>query len=1064
MLYSKKVFISIFALSTLNASCFRKSDEKKIAPLDSTSRLSDENAIRKEEEKRTLDELAQIQRRQQNEIDLLKSQIAELNSRLALEKDEDKIAKLQAQIAALIEEIKATDQKHRDQILALEAKLKTLRSSIENLEAKIIDKITSGSLAQTNLNNIQGSVGDHTQIYSLKGKYNTLVIPVEFASEPGFDGKFKDASRFTSGVAQEEIFGMGPNSMRSYYLHASGGLLNVSGEVAAPVKVGQPLSFYGKAVAGQNDKNAQALVVDALKQVQLVKGSDSSYWRQFDRWDLNDTDKDGIFSEPDGFLDAVVLIYAGKPQNVCQRIFDPAGKKPGSDDVAKDDPRREQAIECFNRIWPHRSSVFLPKDSPDFPKTGPILEGEERGALGYKINNQISAFDYNMQSEFSDISTFVHEFGHSLTLPDCYALEGENNVGYWDIMAQNGRTFGQEMSSFHKMALGWLLPKIVDEGQSTSAYLGSSAYVSPTKREFYESFSGPEFFSQIIKGFENKFNVLSLVPETLEPVFSAIMVKMKPTLLKAKEVDFPSSSERKAAYSGRFDNGQRSLKLNLEVPETGSAMMSFDTIFAIETETNFTSSEPEIKIVTDYDIGRVVVNGSIVEEFRLLSGDENNDSLAERNPNCEASRVLELRSKKIKGELSQEEKQEFNTKLNVCRTPIWLNKTYDLSAYRGKKVRVEVTYATDSGYNEFGIFIDNLKLGDKTLFDFEDDFIPGAEWAISTDGLREVQSRQFYMFEYRDPSETFSMSGSYNQDLNIQGSQGMGMFLEPKAGARARDRFRVVTLEHQPGVLGWYFDSTYDRRSNSPEAASQIGHGYYLPINNELREVSIPGIFADSSLKDQNGFYDIKKDSYKELASKQSDEFKCFAYPEFAKYVDGKSPDCSSFDDVNGIKDLTFNGLSLRFRRESANSFLPSEQKRQFVVSSPGAMIEGGTATRSAIQTFRHDLMGKFRPLKVYKANASGELILDEELTSQATDINPMNTFEDKFSTDDSPLLKDERFRANRATVNLRGFNFKVVAPDQAILDQYSSLEADGNSNVHRKPRAKILMGWSPVD
>ncbi len=1064
MIYSKSMFLGFLTLALANASCIRKSDEKKTPDLNPTARLNDEDGQRKAQEAQTLNELAQLQQKQQKEIDRLRSQIEELNSRMSLETDTDKISKLETQIAELGAQIKAMSAQHAEEIKVLEAKLKSIRSSIENLETKILDKISSGSLAQTNLANIQGAVGDHTSIYSLKGSYNTLVIPVEFAAEPRFDGKFKDPSRFTSGLAQEEIFGNGPNSLHSYYLQASGGLLNVSGQVTEPVTVEHPLSFYGKAVVGKNDINAESLVVDALKKVQQKVGDNTLFWKQFDRWDLNDTDKDGIYSEPDGFIDAVVLVYAGKPQNVCQRIFDPNGTKPGSDDVSKDDPRREQAIECFNRLWPHRSSIFLAKDNPDFPKSGPLLEGEERSALGYKINDQLSAFDYNMQSEYSDISTFVHEFGHSLTLPDVYAIEGDNNVGYWDIMAQNGRNFGQEMSSFHKMALGWLSPKIVLEGESTSAYLGSSAFVSPKKRETYSSFTGPEFFSQIIRGFENKFNILSLVPQTLEPVYSSIMVKMKPTLSKAKEIDFPSSSEKKAAYSGRFDNGQKSLKFHVDVPQVGSAMLSFDTIFYIETETNFSSSEAEIKVVTDYDIGRVKINGAISEEFRLLSGDENHDSLAEKNPSCEADRVLELRTKINSGAISKEEKQEFSAKLKGCRVPVWLNKTYDLSALRGKKAQIEINYATDSGYNEFGIFVDNIKLADKTLFDFEDDFIPGAEWTASVDGQRDIQSRQFYMLEYRDPSETFENSGSYNNDLNIQGSQGMGMFLGAEAGPRAKDRFRVVTLEHQPGVLAWYFDSTYDRRSNTPEVETQIGHGYYLPINNALREVGIPGPFAQDSLKDENGFYDTNKESYKSLSAAQTQDFKCFGYPEFAKYVDGKSPDCKNFEDIDGLKDLTFNGLKLRFRRDSANSYLPSEQRRHFVVSSPGAMIEGGTATRSAIQTFRHAHMGSFAPLKVWKANSAGEMVIDHELTASTQSVSPMEDFEDKLSTNDSPHLKDKRFQANRATVNLRGFNFKVVSPDSNVLNQYNSLDSDENSNIHRKPRAKILIRWTPVE
>ncbi len=1061
---SKVKIIGLAAMMILSEACSR--DEKKVEKPkqdDSTPRLVEQDARIEKQAKDTAQAIAELQKKHQSEIDSLKAQIEDLNTKLKSETNANEINSLHKQVDSLNAQLLELDSKYGAEVSVLQSKLQQLRNTIDLLEAKIIDKITSGGLSQTNLNNIQGAFGDHTSVYPLKGSYNTLVIPVEFASDEIFDGNFKDPSRFTSGIVQEEIFGNNPNSMHSYYLHASGGRLNVSGKVVAPVRVNQPLSFYGKAVTGQNDQNARGLVVDALKEVQKRIGKDDSFWKQFDKWDLNDGDKDKIFTEPDGFIDAVVLIYAGKPQNVCQRIFDPEGKKPGSDDIAKDDPRRSQAIECFNRIWPHRSSIFLPNDSPDFPTVGPRVEGQDRGALGYKITDQVFAFDYNMQSEYSDISTFIHEFGHSLTLPDVYALTGNNNVGSWDIMAQNGRCFGQELSAFHKTALGWISPKIVLEGESTSAYLGNISYVSPNKRESLSTYKGPEFFSQIIRGFENFFNILSQVPSTGEPVYNSLMVKMKPSSQKIKEIDFPSQAEKAAAYSGRFDNGERALKFSIDVPQTGDATLSFDTIYYIETETNFSSLDKDVRVVTDYDIGRVIINGEAKDEFRLLSGDKNFDSLVEENSSCDASRVLELRTKINSGAGTPEDKVELNSKLTPCRTPVWVRKSYDLTALKGKKAQISISYQTDSGYNEFGIFVDNIKLGESSLYNFEDGFVPGAEWTASIDGKRELQSRQFYLLEYRDPQNTYGGSGSYNMDLNVQGNQGMAMFLGKEAGLTPKERLRVITMEHQPGVLGWYFDSTFDRRSNTPEVAGQEGRGYMLPINNTLREVALPSIFDRPEFKDANGFYDPSSSALQSMLKTQNEEFKCFAYPEFAKYSDGKAPDCSQYQDVDGLKDLTLGDLKLKFRRDSFNNYLPIEQRNHFVLSSPGSMVLDGTSTRSAIQTFRSTEMGNFSALKVWKVGQNGNLEVDSKLTDEASVIQPMDSFSDRLSTKDAPHLKDPRFLANRAIVNLRGFEFKVVAPDQSIVNQYSSPLGDDASNVNRAPKAKILINWKSV-
>lgn len=1003
--------------------------------------------------------LAEMQRQHDAQIAALKAQIGELQQQVAQSTSATEISSLRTRMAELQREVRDNETRTERELAVLRQKIADMRLSVEALETKLVNKLSTGAVAQTNIS-IMKSLNGHTQIYQLKGRYNTLVIPVEFAAEPRFDGLFKDRSRFLSGKAQKDLFGNGPDSMHTYYQHASGGLFDVAGEVVEPVRVDRPLTFYGKAVQGAKDEHAKELVVDALKKVKERVGDNPSWWKQFDRWDLNDLDSDGVYSEADGFLDAVVLVYAGKEQAGCQGAFDPKNQQPGSDDVPTDDPRHDAAVECFNRIWPHRSAVFLSKEDPDYPTRGPIVEGEDRGAMGFAITPNTYAFDYNMQSEYSDVSTFIHEFGHSLTLPDVYALQGDNNVGAWDIMASNARNSAQEQSSFHRIALGWLSPKIIEEGESFSAYLGSTNFTSPTQRESLPSFTGPLFSLQTLNRFQHAFSVVSEVPENSEPVYRSLLVRLKPSVKQIQEVELPTSSGQKTAYSGRFDGASRKMKFKVAVPTEGDATLAFDTIYFIETETNFGAPENDIRVVTDYDLGSLSLDGAKKDEFRTISGDNNYDTLNESNNACEVTRVLELRGKLIAKTATPDEKKEFKDKLTVCQAPTWVTKSYDLSAFRGKSVAVEIAYTTDAGYNEFGMFVDNIRVGTTTVYDFENSTIPGTEWVVSTNGQREATSNQLYVLEYRDPLESFGASGAYNMDQNIQGAQGMSAFLPNDGTLSPRERFRLITLQHQPGVLAWLLDTSFNRRENTPEDPAHLGRGYYLPLNNELRELTYPGVYDNPAFKDDTGFYDLNKQALQDAIKTAGAEYKCFGYSKLAAYLDGKAPACDGYPDLDGLGKLSLGGRKLVQSTDSYNNYLPFEQRTQFAVGNPFRMIRAASGFRGSFQTFRPADAGDFAPLKVWKADADGNMIIDDELTASALRMKPMSRFEDTSSLGNAAHLKDPRFAANRATVPSRGFSFDVVSPDADVLARYTSANPDDNSSIFRRPRVKVILRW----
>lgn len=915
------------------------------------------------------------------------------------------------------------------------------------LEKQMHEKRKAKSLVSSNTMIFKNLMDGHTSLYSFEGSYKILVIPVQF-SDTNFDNPGFYATKLgETSAATDYLFGNNPNSMTTYYKHQSYGKFHLSGEVAPIVTVDKPLVEYGEAVSGANDINARALVVDALQKIKDM-GANDQWWESFDNWDLNDYDNDQHFYEPDGFIDAVVLVFAGKAQSNCQRSFDPNGDRPASADVPPG-PRQAAAVECFNRIWPHRWSIALSPTDPRYSRVGPNVEGVLRPSMnGFKLTDKVFALDYNMQAEYSALSTLIHEFGHSLSLPDIYAYSGDNNTGAWEVMSSTSTLKPQEMSTFSKMSLGWLKPKVIEQGKTTSAYLGSINYVTNLQREEEELYTGPVSVKENFKDKIHDYSVISTVPDFGEPVYRSIAVLTDPSKEEERIIEPIPEAGAYTAYSGRFDGSSKSIKINLTIPENAtSKTLSFDTIYHIETETNFNSNEENIRVVTDYDIGGVYINGELKEELRIISGDTNNNTLADLNAACNEANVLSLRLKKIQGTITEQEAENLKTETAVCQKPIWIKKTYDLSAYSGE-VELEVRYVTDAGYTEFGIFVDNITLAD-TKIDFENQPNIKGGFTLIKDGVKINQFNQFYLMEYRDPTDTFS-NESLNYDQNIHMGQKQSFFFESEDSLV--NRFRMVEMNFQPGVLVWYYNAKFDRRSNTPE--KNDGKGYLLVVNPKVRELMLPGSLSKPELLDADGDYLGEGNAvYKTFEKEQREEFGCFAHSQYYNYIEGSLPLCKNENERDLLKSASFLGSPLIYRREAFNDVLPINQYNYHFVGEP---LRTAPEMRTAISTFRPSTWPAYKPFKVFKLNEKMQLVLDEESTKSSFNAESIDTFKDS----ENQMHPKERFKADNVVVEKTGFQFKVVEPSARILKKYTSKDANSNSSQLRKPKVKVLVDW----
>ncbi|WP_430789834.1 immune inhibitor A domain-containing protein [Virgibacillus flavescens] len=215
---------------------------------------------------------------------------------------------------------------------------------------------------------------------------------------------------YTHDHFQNMIFGEngyeGPNgenlvSMKQYYEQQSGNSYTVDGTVAGWYTAEHPAAYYGGNVPAPdgNDARARELVYEALAKAGQDPNVDLS---EYDVWDRDDYDADGVYAEPDGIIDHLMVIHAG------------VGEEAGGGSLGGD------------AIWSHRWNlgglVAVPGGTSDSDRFG----------------GQLGAYDYTIEPEDGAAGVFAHEFGHDLGLPDEYDTQytgaGEA-VSYWSLMA-----------------------------------------------------------------------------------------------------------------------------------------------------------------------------------------------------------------------------------------------------------------------------------------------------------------------------------------------------------------------------------------------------------------------------------------------------------------------------------------------------------------------------------------------------------------------------------------------------------------------------------------------------
>ena len=498
---------------------------------------------------------------------------------------------------------------------------------------------------------------------------------------------------YTHEHFQNMIFGKdgyeGPNgetlvSMKQYYEQQSGGSYTVDGTVAGWYTADHPAEYYGGnyPTADDSDARPRDLVFEALKKAGQDPSVDLS---EYDVWDREDYDGDGVYNEPDGIIDHLMVIHAG------------VGEEAGGGSLGGD------------AIWSHRWNL------------GGLIAVPGGTSNSDRFGGLLGAYDYTIEPEDGAAGVFAHEFGHDLGLPDEYDTQytgaGEA-VSYWSIMASGswaGKIGGTEPTSFSPYAKemlqnlhggNWLSGNTLEAGDISSK--GTTVLLD----------------EGVTKGVNN----------------DAVRINLPD---KATEVNTPASGEYEY-FSGSGNNLDNSMSVKLDLSSAEAAGLNFKTWYQIE---------------ADWDYASVQVKEEGSDNWVAIPGNLTTDTDPyEQNP-----------GHGITGQSNG-----------------WVDASFDLSAYAGKKVDVKLNYWTDGAAIEAGFYVDDIQVsvdGQQVLFDGAE-----GESEFELDGFQKDQgkfySERYYLLEWR------SHNGVDEGLKNIRRGDSI--------------------MAYDPGLVVWYVDESYD--------------------------------------------------------------------------------------------------------------------------------------------------------------------------------------------------------------------------------------------------------------
>ena len=241
---------------------------------------------------------------------------------------------------------------------------------------------------------------------------NILVVLAEF-KDVQFQAE-NTRSVYTDYFNASDYTGNGATgSVRRYFSDQSYGQYAPEFDVVGPVALPGGYSYYGDNDEYGDDLRAELMVY------QVCKAAAEQNTIDFSRYD----------ADGDGYVDAVIVVYAGKG---------------------------EADSQIANAVWPHTGSLEM-------------ADVDELVLGGKTLDTYICVPELSYKKALAGIGTVCHEFAHVLGLPNVCTTNGDDfkTWGDWDVMDHGsynneGRT-PPAFSAYERFFMGWIEPVLFNE-------------------------------------------------------------------------------------------------------------------------------------------------------------------------------------------------------------------------------------------------------------------------------------------------------------------------------------------------------------------------------------------------------------------------------------------------------------------------------------------------------------------------------------------------------------------------------------------------------------------------